>query len=60
MCELVHLAAAFIELAESAKTKKEEGRLLDDIVAVLDNEYLVEHNELRRLKEALTEELNRP
>ena len=54
------MAAAFIEMAESAKTKKEKGRLLDDIIAVSDNEYLAEHKKLRRLKEALTEELNRP
>ncbi len=54
------VAAAFIEMAESAKTKKEKGRLLDDIIAVSDNEYLAEHKKLRRLKEALTEELNRP
>ena len=52
------VADAFIELADRADSRKEKQRVLNDLNAVLENEYLAEHKGLRKLKEELTNQLN--
>jgi len=53
------VADAFIELAEGTDIKREKQRILDDLDAVSENEYLAEHKGLRKLKEELEDDLSR-
>ena len=51
------VATAFIESADNAATRKDKERILIDLVAISDNEYLSEHKGLQQLREQLAEDL---
>ena len=51
------VATEFISWAGSQATTKDKKRTLDDLVVLLENEYLSEHKELRKLREQLVNDV---